>query len=107
MTEMIEKIKISDLIPFENHPFKARSRIEQEELSESIKQGGLLTPIIVRSFSDGKYEIISGHRRVEVCKELGIDTVPAIIKELTNEEAVIAMVDAINMFTTSIHCTNI
>ena len=94
MTERIENIKIKDLVPFENHPFKTRSGIEQEELSESIKSGGLLTPIIVRSFSGGKYEIISGHRRVDVCKELGIDTVPAIVKELTNEEAIIAMVDA-------------
>ena len=94
MTEIIENIKIKDLVPFENHPFKTRSGIEQAELSESIKSGGLLTPIIVRPFSDGKYEIISGHRRVDVCKELGIDTVPAIVKELTNEEAVIAMVDA-------------
>ena len=94
MTERIENIKIKDLVPFENHPFKTRSGIEQEELSESIKSGGLLTPIIARPFSDGKYEIISGHRRVEVCKELSLETIPAIVKELTNEEAVIAMVDA-------------
>ncbi len=94
MTERIENIKINDLVPFENHPFKARSGIEQEELTESIQSGGIVTPIIVRSSSDSKCEIISGHRRVEVCKKLGIDTVPAIVKELTNEEAVIAMVDA-------------
>ncbi len=94
MTDRIEKININTLIPFENHPFKARTGEEQTELMESIRANGMLVPIIVRSSSAGKYEIISGHRRVEACKKLGIDTIPAIVKELTNEEAVIAMVDA-------------
>lgn len=94
MTDRIEKININTLIPFENHPFKARTGDEQTELIESIRISGMLVPIIVRSSSVGKYEIISGHRRVEACKELGIDTIPAIVKELTNEEAVITMVDA-------------
>ncbi len=69
---MIKNINIDLLVPFENHPFKKRSGIEQQELAESIKENGLLEPIIVRSFSAGKYEIISGHRRVEACKALGI-----------------------------------
>ena len=94
MTDKIEKIKINELIPFENHPFKVRIGEEQTELLESIRANGTLVPIIVRSSSAGKYEIISGHRRVEACKELGIDTIPAIVEELTNEEAVITMVDA-------------
>lgn len=94
MTDKIEKIKINELIPFENHPFKVRTGEEQTELLESIRANGTLVPIIVRSSSAGKYEIISGHRRVEACKELGIDTIPAIVKELTNEEAIITMVDA-------------
>ena len=94
MTDKIEKIKINTLIPFENHPFKVRTGEEQTELLESIRTNGTLVPIIVRSSSAGKYEIISGHRRVEACKELGIDTIPAIVKELTNEEAIITMVDA-------------
>lgn len=94
MTDKIEKIKINELIPFENHPFKVRTGEEQTELLESIRANGTLVPIIVRSFSAGKYEIISGHRRVEACKELAIDTIPAVVKELTNEEAVITMVDA-------------
>ena len=94
MTDRIEKININTLISFENHPFKARTGEEQTELMESIRANGMLVPIIVRSSSGGKYEIISGHRRVEACKELGIDTIPAIVKELTNEEAVITMVDA-------------
>ena len=94
MQETIKNINIDLLIPFENHPFKKRDGIENEELTESVKENGLLEPIIVRSFSAGTYEIISGHRRVEVCKELGIQTVPAIVREMTKDEAVIAMVDS-------------
>ncbi len=94
MTDKIEKIKINELIPFENHPFKTRTGEEQTELLESIRANGTLVPIIVRSSTTGKYEIISGRRRVEVCKELGINTIPAIVKELTYEEAVITMVGA-------------
>lgn len=94
MTDKIEKIKIDMLIPFENHPFKSRTGEEQTELLESIRANGTLVPIIVRSSSAGKYEIISGHRRVEACKELNVDTIPAIVKELTNEEAIITMVYA-------------
>ena len=94
MQETIKNINIDLLIPFENHPFKKRDGIENEELKESIKENGLLEPIIVRSFSAGTYEIISGHRRVEACKELGIQTVPAIVRDMTKDEAVIAMVDS-------------
>lgn len=94
MKEKIENINIDLLIPFENHPFKERNGNEQIELLESIKTYGLLEPLIVRPFPGGKYEIISGHRRVNVCRELGIQTVPAIVKELNKDEAVIAMVDA-------------
>lgn len=91
---MTKNININLLIPFENHPFKKRDGIEQRELVESIAQNGLLEPITVRSFPAGKYEIISGHRRVEACKELGITEVPATIKEMSKDEATIAMVDS-------------
>ena len=91
---MIKNISIDLLVPFENHPFKKRSGIEQQELTESIKENGLLEPIIVRSFPAGKYEIISGHRRVEACKALGITNIPVIIKELTKDEAIVQMVDS-------------
>ena len=94
MQETIKNINIDLLIPFENHPFKKRDGIENEELKESVKESGLLEPIIVRSFSAGTFEIISGHRRVEACKELGIQTVPAIVRDMTKDEAVIAMVDS-------------
>lgn len=94
MQETIKNINIDLLIPFENHPFKKRDGIENEELKDSVKENGLLQPIIVRSFSAGTYEIISGHRRVEVCKKLGIQTVPAIVRDMPKDEAVIAMVDS-------------
>ncbi len=94
MQETIKNINIDLLIPFENHPFKKRDGIENEELKDSVKENGLLQPIIVRSFSAGTYEIISGHRRVEACKALGIQIVPAIVREISKDEAVIAMVDS-------------
>lgn len=91
---MIKNISINLLIPFENHPFKKRNGIEQQELTESIKENGLLEPIIVRSFPAGKYEIINGHRRVEACKDLEITSIPVTIKELTKDEAIVQMVDS-------------
>ena len=91
---MTKTIDINLLVPFENHPFKERSGIEQQELTQSIKENGLLEPIIVRPFPAGKYEIISGHRRVEACKALGITSIPVTIKELTKDEAIVQMVDS-------------
>ena len=91
---MTKILNIELLVPFENHPFKSRDGIEQQELTESIKEYGLLEPVIVRPSSVGKYEIISGHRRIEACKELGITAVPVTIKELTKDEAVVQMVDS-------------
>ena len=93
MTEIIKNIEISSLVPFENHPFKERSGLEQEELLESRKENEFLEPITVRFLSEGKYEIISGHRRVEACKKLGLSKIPATIKELSKDEAIVAMVD--------------
>lgn len=94
MTEIIKNIEISSLVPFENHPFKERSGTEQEELLESIKENRVLEPITVRLLSEGRYEIISGHRRVEACKKLGISKIPATIKECSKDEAIVAMVDS-------------
>ncbi len=91
---MTKTININLLVPFENHPFKEGSGIKQQELTESIKENGLLEAIIVRPFPAGKYEIISGHRRVEACKALGIMNIPVTIKELTKDEAIVQMVDS-------------
>lgn len=94
MSEMIRRIEINLLVPFKNHPFKERNGIEQEELLESIKESGLLEPITVRPLPVGKYEIISGHRRVEACKSLGISEISSTIKEMSKDEAIVAMVDS-------------
>lgn len=92
--ETIENINTDNLIPFINHPFKLRSGAEQEELKNSISAQGTIEPLIVRPFSEGKYEVISGHRRLEICKELNIKSVPVIVRNMTDEEAVIMMVDS-------------
>lgn len=73
---------ISSLVEFNNHPFTYRDGIENEELIQNIKDNCVIEPIIVRPINDDKYEIISGHRRVKALKELGVYTVPAIIKDL-------------------------
>lgn len=94
MKDNITNINISSLVEFNNHPFTYRDGIENEELTQSIKDNGVIEPIIVRPINDNEYEIISGHRRVKALKELGVDTVLAIIKDLNKEEAIITMVDA-------------
>ena len=86
-------LPIERLKPFENHPYKVIDNEEMQCLVESIKSQGVLNPITVRPISDG-YEIISGHRRVFACKKLGAEFVPAFVKEMTREEAIIVMTDS-------------
>jgi ParB family chromosome partitioning protein len=90
----VEDIPLSELSPFKDHPFKVKEDEELERLKESIKESGVLVPALARPKADGGYELISGHRRMAACKELGLETIPVIIRELTDEEAIIAMVDA-------------
>ena len=89
----IEQIDTTKLKPFADHPFKIRQDSELVQMAESIRDVGVITPILVRPIEAG-YEVVSGHRRLAICKELGIENVPAVIREMTNEEAVIAMVDS-------------
>ena len=90
---VLTEIKIKNLKAFENNPFIFREDIAFDLLIESIANLGVLTPIIVRSIEDGNYEIISGHRRAEACRRLGIETIPCIVKELTRDEATVILVD--------------
>lgn len=90
----IEKIKLSELQSFVNHPFKIRQDDEMAQMRESIREYGILTPILARPLENSGYEVISGHRRLAICKELGVKVIPTIVREMTNEEAVIAMVDS-------------
>lgn len=95
MNETIKSVNIQDLLPFKDHPFKLRDGEEREELMTSIKANKIIEPLIVRPIlADGKYEVISGHRRLDALKRLGINKVPVIIKNLSDEEAIIMMVDS-------------
>lgn len=89
-----EEIKVGDIFPFENHPFKVLDDEKMEDLVESIKTNGVLSPVLVRPDDEGTYEMISGHRRLHAAKLAGLATVPAIIKPMTNDEAIISMVDS-------------
>lgn len=90
----IEKIKLSELQSFVNHPFKIRQDDEMAQMRESIREYGILTPILARPLENSGYEVISGHRRLAICKELGVKVIPTIVREMTNEESIIAMVDS-------------
>ena len=92
--ETIEYLDLKHLVPFRNHPFKLRDGEEKEQLLKSIKAQGTIEPLIVRPLSESEYEVISGHRRMEICKELGMEKIPVIVRNLTNEQAVSMMVDA-------------
>ena len=89
-----EEIRIDQIFPFENHPFKVNDDERMQELVESIKANGVLSPVIVRPDDEGTYEMISGHRRMHAAQKAGLTTIPAIVKQMTNDEAVILMVDA-------------
>lgn len=88
------EIRIDQIYPFENHPFKVLDDEKMDELVESIKANGVLSPVLVRPDDEGSYEMISGHRRMHAAKLAGLTLIPAIIKEMTDDEATICMVDA-------------
>ena len=90
----VEAIPLADLTPFQNHPFQVKEDEEMAQLMRSIADAGVLSPALARPLPDGGYELISGHRRLVACKALGMDTMPVIIRDLTDEEAVITMVDS-------------
>ncbi len=93
----IKKIKLEDIDTFENHPFKVNNDESLQELAESIRINGLLNPLTVRKKENGRYELISGHRRKLAMELNGMKEANAYIKELSNDEAVIEMVDS-NMY---------
>lgn len=92
--ERIKNIPLDELHPFKNHPFKILNNEEMERMIESIRKVGTITPALARPLPDGGYELISGHRRLAACQVLGIETMPVIVREMSDDEAVIAMVDA-------------
>lgn len=92
--ERVKNIPLAELHPFKNHPFKILNNEEMERMIESICKVGTITPALARPMPDGGYELISGHRRLAACQVLGIETMPVIVREMSDDEAVIAMVDA-------------
>ena len=93
-TEGSTEIEVALIPQFKNHPFKVIDDDKMHELVESIFENGVLTPVIVREDSEGGYEMISGHRRLFAVKQIGLEKIPAIIRELDNDEATVVMVDA-------------
>lgn len=92
--EHIESINLDLIDDFISHPFKVIDNEELKQLEESIKQNGILSPAIVRKKEDGRYEMVSGHRRKFACEKLGLKSIPCIVKDLTLDEATIFMVDS-------------
>ena len=92
--ETVVMIRLTDLYPFPNHPFKVREDEAMRETTESVRDVGALTPAIVRPRKEGGYEIISGHRRKRACELSGLEEMPAIVRDMDDSMAVITMVDS-------------
>ena len=90
----MQKLDVTKLKEFENHPYKVKHDDEMEMLIESIKEHGILSPIIARPLENGEYEIISGHRRLFASKRAGVTEVPALVVEMDRDNAAIALVDS-------------
>ena len=92
--EKVQRIPLAELRPFKDHPFKVQNNEEMERIVESIRKVGVLSPGLARPLEGGGYELVSGHRRLAACQALGLEDMPVVIREMTDDEAVIAMVDA-------------
>lgn len=89
-----DEIEVAKIRPFKDHPFKVLDDDKMHELVESIMMNGVLVPVTVRPAEDGAYEMISGHRRLYAVKEIGLEKIPAIVKNYDDDEAILAMVDS-------------
>ncbi len=92
--EKVEKIAVSSISNFPNHPYQVKENEEMEDFVENIKENGVIHPVIVRTKEDGTYEMLSGHRRKRACELAGIKEIPAIVREMSDEDATILMVDS-------------
>lgn len=92
--ESAMEIDIASIQPFAGHPFKVVDDEKMQDLVESVRENGVITPVLIRPAENNQYEMISGHRRMHAAKLAGLSTIPAIVREMTDDEAVIAMVDA-------------
>lgn len=92
--ENIMEVELSKLLPFPDHPFRVLEDESMREMAESIREYGVLMPLVVRPVEEGRYEIISGHRRKYACEMIGIEAVPVIVRELDRDASIIMMVDS-------------
>ena len=92
--EQIREIPLSELFPFKDHPFSVTDDKKMMDMVESVKEFGVMIPIIARPLDGGGYEIVSGHRRKRACELAGIKTIPVLVRDLDNDEATILMVDS-------------
>ena len=92
--ENIKEVELSKLLPFPDHPFRVLEDESMREMAESIREYGVLMPLVVRPVEEGVYEIISGHRRKYACEIIGMETVPVIVRELDRDASIIMMVDS-------------
>lgn len=90
----IEYIEVENLKPFENHPYKVKNDEEMDNLIESIREHGILSPIIARPIENGEYEIVSGHRRLFAGKQAGLTKIPAMVCEMDRDTAAVTLVDS-------------
>ena len=88
------EIPVDQIRAFKDHPFKVLDDYKMHELVESIMMNGVLTPVIVRKTGEDEYEMISGHRRLFAVKQIGLETIPAVVKHYSDDEAILAMVDS-------------
>ena len=93
MKEFVQMLSPDKLLPFEKHPFQVREDESLEELTESIRCYGVLSPLLARPKGEG-YELVSGHRRRLAAQKLGLEAVPVLVREMSDDEAVILMVDS-------------
>ncbi len=91
--ENIKEVELSKLLPFPDHPFRVLEDESMREMAESIREYGVLMPLVVRPVEEGQYEIISGHRRKYACEMIGMEIVPVIVRELDRDASIIMMVD--------------
>lgn len=89
--EKIQLIPLGELKPFRNHPFKVQNDAEMDRVVESVRKVGVISPGLARPLEEGGYELISGHRRLAACRQAGLETMPVLVREMTDDEAVIAI----------------
>lgn len=92
--EQVVELSLTELYPFKDHPFHVVDDVHMESIAQSIKDNGVLVPVIVRPKAEGGYEIISGHRRKRACEIIGKETIPAIVRDLDDDAATLFMVDS-------------